>query len=1093
MMRLQTQTSNMKKILKEVTIWGGIKRGVALLLLLLCNFNLFAQFYNGSQISFGKNRVQFQKFNWTYYRSTQYDVYFYPNSKALAEYTFAIAPQYIREIEKRLNYSSSKKIQFIVYNTQGDFRESNFAFDNEDFYNQGGITNVYGTKIYLYFNGDHNHFDRMIKEGIANTFAHLLIEGQNLGANISSEYLIDVPNWFYSGLAAYIAGGWSSERDAYIKSGILSGKFENFDNLSLVESSYAGYSFWRFIVERFGEAVIPNILYSTRATRSVEKGFAYVIGTPFDDIMEEWYRSCYVAYKNDIRRDKPEDDGVLKHPKSSRNYSNITLSADGESFAYVTNESGQLRVWFKDANAQRPRTIFQKYAKTEDNPDLSFPILHFHPNGRALGFTLESKGRCYFYLYDCDEKKMEKPLLVDVEKVTAWNFDKKGRNMVFSGYQGGQSDIFLYNFRSRTFQNLTQDFYDDFDPQYMNDKGDVIFASNRPSDSLFPNAKFYNCRNREYSDLFVYNYEKKNPQLLQVTFTPHANESDVQIISSNKVIYLSDENGITNRFEAVFDSAITKIDTIIHYAYFAKNKPLTNNAYSIADQDYCAATRNVAEILLRKGVKRIYIHPLEQDLNTDTLISSTYKAEYQKYQHVMDSIKAEKNVGNLNPKNVRKGFRQAYKGDIVSHKKTSDTLRKNKIPAQIFTEGFEYKQITHRNYEVQYSINRLVTQADYGFLNTAYQQFAGGTSPIYLNTGMNALFMVGINDLFENYRITGGFRLSFDMSGKEFMLSYEDLSKRVDHQIVVYRQSLKKSVDYYMFKQQSNSFFYIAKIPFNKFHALRFTLTGRLENLIVSALDDVSLKAPNQYSLWTGAKMEYVFDSSKELATNLWHGSKLKIFAEYNQKIAKQHDNLIVLGFDFRKSVHLFRNMTWATRLAASTSFGVSRLVYFMGGVDNWIAPKFNSTIWVDQTKNYQYQTLATSMRGFSQNTRNGTSFALLSTELRMPVVQLVTGKKISRPFFNSIQLIAFADLGTAWTGLTPYSEENCLYTRYIDSGNIHAVVKRQVDPWIIGVGAGLRASLLGYFLRFDYAWGIENFQVADKKGMFLFSIGTDF
>ena len=110
-----------------------------------------------------------------------------------------------------------------------------------------------------------------------------------------------------------------------------------------------------------------------------------------------------------------------------------------------------------------------------------------------------------------------------------------------------------------------------------------------------------------------------------------------------------------------------------------------------------------------------------------------------------------------------------------------------------------------------------------------------------------------------------------------------------------------------------------------------------------------------------------------------------------------------------------------------------------------------------------------------------------------MPVVQLVTGKKISRPFFNSIQLIAFADLGTAWTGLTPYSEENCLYTRYIDSGNIHAVVKRQVDPWIIGVGAGLRASLLGYFLRFDYAWGIENFQVADKKGMFLFSIGTDF
>lgn len=1072
----------------------GIRRQLLLLALLMCNAVAFAQFYNGSQISFGKNRVQHQKFNWSYFRSPQFDVYFYPNSQALAEYTFAIAPQYIREIEKRLNYSSSKKIQFIVYNTQGDFRESNFAFDNEDFYNQGGVTNVYGTKIYLYFNGDHNHFDRMIREGIANIFAHLLIEGQSLGANISSEHLSNIPAWFYSGLSAYIAGGWDSERDAYIKSGILSGKFERFDNLSLQETTYAGYSFWKYVAETFGDAVIPNILYSTRSTRSVEKGFSFVIGMPFEELQQEWYRDCYVAYKKDIKRDKPEDDGVLKRPKSSRDYSNITLSADGESFAYVTNESGQVKVWLKDARAQRPRTIFRKYAKTEDNPDRSFPILHFHPNGRALGFTLESKGRCYFYLYDCDEKRFEKPLLVDVEKVTAWNFDSKGRNMVFSGYQGGQSDIFLYNFRSRTFQNLTRDFYDDYDPQYMNDKGDIIFASNRPSDSLAPSAEFYNSRNMEHSDLFVYNFEKKDPQLLQVTFTPNANESDVQVIAPNKVVFLSDENGITNRFEAVFDSAITKIDTIIHYAYFATTKPLTNNAYSIADQDYSPETQNVAEIMLRKGAKRIYIHPLETESPKDTLELSNFKAEFMDQKRATDSLRNLLISKNEYDKTSRRGFRQLYKSDIGKVRDVQDTSRaKSGVQPRLFTEGFEYKQITHRPYEVQYTINRLVTQADYGFLNTAYQQFAGGTSPIYLNTGLNALFMVGINDLFENYRITGGFRLSFDMSGKEFMLSYEDLSKRVDHQVVIYRQSLKKALDYYMYKQQSNSVFYIAKIPFNKFNAIRFTLTGRLDNLIVSALDDASLKTPNQYSLWSGAKIEYVFDSSKELATNLWHGSKLKIFAEYNQKIALEHDNLIVLGFDFRKSVHLFRNMTWTTRLAASTNFGVSRLVYFMGGVDNWIAPKFNSTIWVDQTKNYQYQTLATNMRGFAQNTRNGTSFALLSTELRMPVVQLVTGRKLSRPFLNSIQLVAFADLGTAWTGITPYSEENCLYTRYIDSGNIHAVVKRQVDPWIIGLGAGLRASLLGYFLRFDYAWGLENYQIADKKGMFLFSIGTDF
>ena len=66
-------------------------------------------------------------------------------------------PEYISEIEKLLNYTSNKKLQIIVYNTQSDFRESNFAYDYEDFYNQGGITNIYGTKIYIYFDGNRAH------------------------------------------------------------------------------------------------------------------------------------------------------------------------------------------------------------------------------------------------------------------------------------------------------------------------------------------------------------------------------------------------------------------------------------------------------------------------------------------------------------------------------------------------------------------------------------------------------------------------------------------------------------------------------------------------------------------------------------------------------------------------------------------------------------------------------------------------------------------------------------------------------------------------------------------------------------------------
>ena len=116
-----------------------------------------------------------------------------------------------------------------------------------------------------------------------------------------------------------------------------------------------------------------------------------------------------------------------------------------------------------------------------------------------------------------------------------------------------------------------------------------------------------------------------------------------------------------------------------------------------------------------------------------------------------------------------------------------------------------------------------------------------------------------------------------------------------------------------------------------------------------------------------------------------------------------------------------------------------------------------------------------------------------MSTELRIPFVQLIARRQIANTFFNSLQFVVFGDVGTAWTGLTPYSEDNCLYTRWVTAGDITVRVKRQVDPIIGGFGMGLRAKLFGYFLRFDYAWGVEDFKITNKKGMFLFSLGLDF
>ena len=1070
------------------TLWTLLlKKAAASFFLCLFLFPAHAQFYNGSQLSFGKSRVQHQHFNWQYLRAEQYDVYYYPTGRALAQYVFYKTPEFISEIEKLLNYTSKKKLQIIVYNTQSDFRESNFAYDYEDFYNQGGVTNIYGTKIYIYFDGNRAHLDKMIRGGLMNVYAHWVVQGATVGANISYDYLMHVPSWYYSGLSSYFGEHWNSNVDAHVKNGILTGKYKRLEDLSPVEATYAGHSFWKYLVDLYGESIIPKVLYYTRSAKSMENGLFRATSIPYKTLVVQWYKYYMVMYHPDMAKSMPAGEDILQKPNPRRDYSRFCFSPDGENYAYVTNEAGQVRVWLKTPADKKPKCILRKYSKTEDNPDLSFPLIAWHPSGEILGLTLESRGDCLFIPFDLEKRKWGKKFLVDVEKISSWCYSEDGQRMLFSGFKNGQSDIFMYSFLAKTYQNLTNDFYDDYNPVFLNAR-QMVFASNRPTDSILLKDNFLDESGQRTYNLFLYNFDSKDSTLLRITDSPYANEYGISPSGDQRIVYLSDESGIVNRYEAVFDSSISRIDTAVHYLYYAKTHPLTDRSYNIIEQAYNPATNTVADISLYDNSKHIQFTELHT-LYHPEIKPSVFHQRVQKEMIQRDSVQKRQDSINDKYSLQQHGFVLSAETNAVPDKTDfdGDTTYTSRH------SGRDFPIPVGLPYRVQYSIDQLITQADFSFLNTSYQQFEGGTSPIYLNTGFNALFMLGINDLFEDYRITGGFRIGWDLNSYEFLFSYENLSRRLDRQITLHRQAITSQVNGYVYRQNSNSLFYTLKFPFNKTNCIRLTLKGRYETNVVAALNDQTLQAGDAHHVWAGAKLEYIFDSSKELYTNLWRGTKLKIFAEYEQRLERETLNLFVVGFDARHSFKLYRNMTLALRFAGSTNAGSARLVYYMGGVDNWIAAKFNSDISTDLTKNYAYQTLATNMRGFRQNIRNGTSFLLFNGELRVPIVQLIAGHKVRWNLLNSLQLNLFGDVGTAWTGFTPYSEDNCLYTRYIDSGPIHAEVKRQVDPWVGGIGIGARISILGYFLRFDYAWGIEDWAIPNRKGMFMFSLGTDF
>ena len=89
--------------------------------------------------------------------------------------------------------------------------------------------------------------------------------------------------------------------------------------------------------------------------------------------------------------------------------------------------------------------------------------------------------------------------------------------------------------------------------------------------------------------------------------------------------------------------------------------------------------------------------------------------------------------------------------------------------------------------------------------------------------------------------------------------------------------------------------------------------------------------------------------------------ARFKLFTEFYQQVNGRYDNLVVLGGDFRHYTVLHRNLILANRFAASSSFGSSRLIYYLGGVDNWtnVTPSKHPTfiplseIRIDENVNY--------------------------------------------------------------------------------------------------------------------------------------------
>ncbi|MBU1370775.1 MAG: hypothetical protein KJ578_05010 [Bacteroidetes bacterium] len=1076
------------------------------LFVLLASFVLFAiplnaQFYNGSNMSFGKNRVQWDNTIWTYYRFNDFDTYFYLNGQELALYASNYAIDQIPQLERKLQSSLSEKIQFIVFNSLSDLKQSNIGLASEQQYNTGGITQILGTKVILYFDGNYLNFEQQIRAGLTEMLLNQLMFGGSIGSQIRNTAVFNLPDWYKNGILSYVSEDWNTTLDDRLREGIVSGRYKKLNRLTGDDARVAGNSLWRYITEIYGPSALPDILHMTQMNRNVQQGFLYVTGIRFKNLVKDWFSHYQKLYEQTAQR-LPDDALPMKY-RTYRKFEQPALSPDGRFLAYVTHDEGKIRFWLRDLNTGKKRKLYKTGYRSDDKPDDSYPLLSWHPGSELLAFVTESKGKLWLHFYHTEERTLDSRNMINYQKITSISYASDGRKLAMAAVQQGKPDIYVFNIPSNTHEQITNDFDTDLNPVFADADKRIVFSSNRLSDTLNREEEAKPGQNNQLR-LFAYDYARKSDVLQPISNSENANEINPSDGGKGLIRFLSDQNGVFNLYEARFDSVISFIDTTVHYRYFTQTKMLTDFTRNIHDYSWNPISQKLI-VLMRDNNRQKFFEVQQSDLLTGDFDAVSLTRYARKRQALSQQKNETENADSLAKPSRR--FKTLYR-EVTN----ADSLNRRSLPQRQGAFGILGNQRTNlrldhnlaalyedtlkkipkrRNYYVEYFYDELVTQVDFTYINYSYQPFSGGGSPIYLNPGFNVYLGVNLTDLLEDYRISGGVRLNTSLINNEYAASFSNLRKRMDKHIVVHRQSVEDFQNTFISRTYSHEAFYMLSWPFSEVLSVRGTAIYRNDMKVFLATDQLNLKKNNSYENWGGLRTELVYDNSKQIGMNLHTGMRAKVFGEYYQLIDSDSRNFVVLGFDWRHYQRIHRNFIWANRIAGSSSFGTDRLIYYMGGVDNWLFPSFNRETPIDFGQNYTYQTLATNMRGFNQNIRNGNSFVVINTELRFPVFSYLFQNPISSDFIRNFQLITFGDIGTAWTGWNPYDPANSLYTSYIENGPLTISVEIQKDPWVGGMGLGARTTLLGYFIRADVAWGVEDGEI--NKPVFYLSLSLDF
>ncbi|MDZ7860130.1 MAG: hypothetical protein U5O15_05605 [Candidatus Krumholzibacteriota bacterium] len=1076
-------------------------------IILFILFILAISFFNGEAgaqaWSFGKNKVQYDQFEWQILKTPHFDIHFSKGYRNLAARTGAMLEDGYRDLSGSFEHDIKSRIPVIVYGSHSAFQQTNTTWSLIPEGVQAFAEPNRG-RIVLHFSGSNEDYRNTAVHELIHIFEFDIIYGNLLRSVFSRSMLFRIPLWFAEGCSEYYSKGYDDEGEMFMRDAAIFDYLpRNLEFTGGYMAYKAGQSVIDYIVRTYGKRKIIDIMNRLGSTRSIERALNETIGISTEDLTHEWAKSIRRKYWP-LYADKmePEEYGrrVTDH-KKNHHYRNIkpAISPGGEHIIYYSDREGLDGIFLMNAVTGEIEETLLKGQLSEEFESLRIirSNLTINPEGNKIAFVAKSDGLDKLFIMSIPGGKVTHKIEIPLDFFYSPAWSPRGDEIAVVGVTLGQTDLYLYKISEDCLVRLTSDVGDEKDPSWFPDGKRLVYCK---SERVVPNPQFsksgkdkekvsfdyFNTKVKKdvhRSDIWSVDIATGNKE--RIIKTKGDDSSPVIIDEGKQVVFSSNESGIWNLYRGSvqlgkyyrFTDVLGGIDSP---TYSAESDRLAFTAFNSAGYDifvidsfgekskksystggvdvfqsggsgYTRPEGDSTRVSVEDRINEVFPDVGDGDVAGEINVIDAEKNEdvFEPFRSESDSLKggkkADHNGMEISSSDSAEKFPEVAIDEDVGKNADPDTLK-------VLRERMKKKVGTTQPYETKFS-------ADY---------IGNGMGLLYsTGFGFGLMNQVAFSDLLGNHHLYLSFNIHRSIEDSDIMLSYYYLRKRLDYafgifQFKSYLNSRTTSLgeaflDYRMFSERNYGLFGMVSYPFSTFTRLDLEMQAYVSQR--EFFDNYG-----SYYYPTGKKnSRRLFQPAISLVHDTaYYGSFGPVIGSrwmlsLSRSLSFLSDDLVrsTAFYDYRKYIPLFYRNYLAFRAVGSTSLGRDARYFFLGG--------------------------PVTMRGYDYLQFQGSRMMLFNLEYRYPLVDAIIFGWPGRWALTNIGGTLFFDSGSVWG-------EN----RYVEKlpPGIEAIEINDLKFYSdFGAGLYMRVGML--ILNFQLGWPTDFSSTGSPS--FHFYIGPQF